>query len=186
MSMVRSLSLMTALAALALGAPGAGAQTTCSQDTQAAFNTTAPCRVNHSIAATVPYLAQVTISSANQVSFGTVTAAQMNVGFTGTVAGPTLQIAANFTWSLSATAGSITAPADVTKSTNDLEFASNTTGTTPSTGFTGLGSAVSIATSQSAVGSSSTYHTFFRMKLAWASDKPGSYSSTVTYTLTAP
>jgi len=115
-----------------------------------------------------------------------VTAAQMNVGFTGTVAGPTLQIAANFTWSLSATAGSITAPADVTKSTNDLEFASNTTGTTPSTGFTGLGSAVSIATSQSAVGSSSTYHTFFRMKLAWASDKPGSYSSTVTYTLTAP
>jgi hypothetical protein len=186
MTMYRSLSLVALLAVVGLSATRADAQTTCSQDTQTAFNTTTPCRVNHSVAATVPYLAQVTMSSANQVSLGTVTAAQMSSGFTGVVAGPTLQIAANFTWSLSATAASITAPEGVSKATNDLEFAANTSGTTPSSGFTGLGSAVAVATNQSAVGSSSIYYTYFRMKLAWASDRPGTYSSTVTYTLTAP
>ena len=184
--MYRSLPFFAVLVVVSFGATRADAQTTCSQDTQTAFNTTTPCRVNHSVAATVPYLAQVTMSSASQVSLGTVTAAQMNNGFTGTVAGPTLQIAANFTWSLSATASSITAPDGVVKATNDLEFATNTSGTTPSAGFAGLGSAVPVATSQSAVGSSSTYYTYFRMKLAWASDRPGTYSSTVTYTLTAP
>lgn len=168
---------------LVVTARSAAAQTNCTQADKATFNAAGTaCAMSHTVSATVPYLAAITASTA-AVSLGTITAAQMTAGFSDVVAGPTLQVAANFTYSLAATSGGFIS---TTKATSDLEVASNTTGTLPSAGFTGLGSSVALASSASATAASTTLHTYFRMKLNWAADAPKAYSATVTYTLTAP
>lgn len=168
---------------LAVTALPAAAQTNCSQADKTTFNAAGTaCAMSHTVSATVPYLAALTAST-TAISLGTVTAAQMTAGYSSTVAGPTVQVAANFTYSLAATSGGFTS---TTKATNDLEVATNTTGVTATTGFSGLGTSVSLASSASATSASTTLYTYFRMKLSWASDAPKSYSSTVTYTLTAP
>ena len=160
------------------------AQTNCGgQSTTTAFNT-AGCSVNHSVSATVPYLASISTSSLAAVTITQPTAATMNA-YTSAAAGPAITVSSNFTYTLTASSSAFTAVGSYTKAKADLEIGTNTSNVSPGT-FTAMGSSVVLASSSSATAASTTLYTFFRMKMQWASDVPGTYSATVTYTLTAP
>jgi len=179
-----SLSVLIGALVVAIPASRAAAQTACSQADKTAFNASATaCTMQHSVTATVPYLASIATSSLATVSLGSATVASMNSGYTDAVAGPSITVSANFQYSLVAASGGFGA---TSKATSDLEVATNTTASAPSAGWLPFSGNVNLVTNQGATAASSTLFTFFRMRLRWASDAPGTYSSTVTYTLVAP
>jgi len=177
-------ALVFGLVALVIPASRAAAQTSCSQADKTTFNASATaCTMQHSVTATVPYLASIATSSLSTVSLGAATVGSMNSGYTSAAAGPSITVAANFQYSLVAASGGFGATG---KATSDLEVATNTTAAAPAAGWLPFNGEVDLVTNQSATAASSTLYTFFRMRLRWASDAPGTYSSTVTYTLVAP
>lgn len=178
------LPILLTVVGLGLPASQVAAQTSCSQADRSTFNASATaCSMQHSVTATVPYLASISTSSLATVSLGSATVSNMNSGYTAAVAGPSLTIAANFQYSLVAAAGGFGATG---KATSDLEVATNSSAAAPTGGWTPFNGEVDLVANQSATASSATLFTFFRMRLRWASDAPGTYSSTVTYTLVAP
>ena len=160
------------------------AQTNCGgQSTTTAFNT-AGCSVNHSVSATVPYLASISTSNLAAVTIAAPTAAAMG-GYTDAAAGPAITVSSNFTYTLTASSSAFAAVGSYTKAKGDLEIGTNTSNVAPGS-FTSMGSNVVMSSSAAATAASTTLYTFFRMKLLWTTDVPGTYSATVTYTLTAP
>ena len=177
------------LAALVAAAVPVAGQTNCGgQADKASFNS-AGCSVNHSVSAVMPYLATITSNSLAGVTIAQPTHANLGTtaaaGYTAAATGPQLTIAANFTYTLTASSGGFATVGAYTKAADDLEIGTNTSAVAPST-FTAMGTAVTLAASQAPTAASSTLFTYFRMKMRWASDLPGTYSATVTYTLTAP
>ncbi len=144
----------------------------------------ATCATTTGLTATVPYLAVINKDISSAV-LPAATVSNMN-GYSEAVAGPTLNIRANFKWTLTATSSGF---ADViaqgvtySKLKGDLEISNTESGTD----WTQMSSSRVLATAGSAATASQDVVTRYRVAYSWAKDLPGSYSATVTYTLTAP
>lgn len=150
---------------------------------------------------TVLYLATSAAASTGSVAFGTVSEADFNAGFKASTSTTTLASAANVrnsivVWtaatSMSGSAGtSSTDAVSSSKSVADLEYS-----TDGGTSWTGLANAASAAAgarlntslTQRARGDFRTTGTTavtYRMKLAYGSDTPGTYTLNFNYTIIA-
>jgi hypothetical protein len=184
---MRITRILMVSAAMTLAAGNLQAQTntaSCNQTAKADFNTT-PCAVTNSIAAVVPYLATVNHTTSS-VQLPAATVASMDAGVSASVSGPTLAVQSNFAYTITATSGGFAANGSYTKAKADLEIATDD----QATAFAPLVDAGVVV-----AGASSTTNTptnsrslplYFRVKYSWVKDLPGTYSATVTYTLTAP
>jgi hypothetical protein len=170
---------------LTLGAAPLAAQTNCGSGTtttNTSFNS-AGCTVSHTVSATVPFLASIG-AVASSFTITAPTATEMAAGFTAQSAGPALSISANFAFTVTATASAFNTVSGYTKPLTDFELNSNTTNTVSGT-WVNLSTQRTLLSSSPASATTMLY-TWFRMKLTWNLDRPGTYTSTVTYTLTAP
>lgn len=167
-------------AAMVVSAGSLQAQENCNEATQAGMQ----CAVTTGLTATVPYLAVINKDISSAV-LPAATVFNMN-GYSDAVAGPTLNIKANFVWTLTATTAGfaqVTAQnVSYTKSSADLEISNTASGTD----WTQMSSSRVLATAGSAATASQDVVTRYRVAYSWAKDLPGAYAATVTYTLTAP
>jgi hypothetical protein len=142
------------------------------------------CITTTELTANVPFLAVINknISSA---ALPAATIATMD-GYSAAVAGPTLNIKANFVWTLTASMGGfaqVTAQGvNYTKANADLEITNTASGDTDWMTFAANRT---LALTQTATATQDVV-TRYRVAYSWAKDLPGAYSATVTYTLTAP
>lgn len=171
---------LLALLALAVSRAPADAQS-CEQ------TGTGSCAISVSLAAAIPFAAQLTVSSAS-TAFGTIGPSTLAAGSTsGTLSatGPTISAIANFGYAVTlkaaASAWSYTGTStDPAKPVSDLRFRLVTTGpfTTLTTGGTQILSG--------SAGTSSSTATFLQSLWNWTTNPPGTYSLPLSVTLTAP
>lgn len=173
-------------AAMTLTAGNIQAQTSasCNQTAKADFNSNS-CAVTNSIAAVVPYLATINHATSS-VTLPAATVANMDAGVSSSVSGPTLTVQSNFAYTITATSGGFAANGSYTKAKSDLEIATEDQ-TSSFAPFADAGVVLAGASSTSNTPTAQrTLPLYFRVKYNWVKDLPGSYSATVTYTLTAP
>ncbi len=167
-------------AAMVVSAGSLRAQENCNESTQLGMQ----CAVTTGLTATVPYLAVINKDISSAI-LPAATVTNMG-GYSTAVSGPTLNIKANFVWTLTATttgfAEVTTQNVSYTKSSADLEISNTASGTD----WTPMSSSRVLATAGSAATASQNVVTRYRVAYSWAKDLPGSYSAQVTYTLTAP
>jgi len=166
-------------AAMVLSAGSLQAQVNCNEATQLGMQ----CQTTTDLSATVPYLAVIN-KNITSATLPAATVTNMD-GYSAAVAGPTLNIKANFVWTLTASMGGFAPLAaqgvNYTKANADLEISNAASGDSWMT----FASSRALASSQTATATQDVV-TRYRVAYSWAKDLPGSYSATVTYTLTAP
>ena len=168
-------------ASMVLASASLQAQTTCSETVANKAALATNCKVTSTVTADVPYLAVIAASTTTN-ALPAATTANMG-GPTDLVAGPTLNVKTNFAWSLSASSTGFAANGSYTKDLADLDIAANEN---PVAGdWKPMSSAVALASTVNPTATQDV-KTSFRVRYSWANDVPGSYSATVTYTLTAP
>ena len=177
---MRTTTISLLSAALFLSAGTLEAQVNCNEATRAGMQ----CQTTTDLTATVPFLAVINKDKTSAV-LPAATVSNMD-GYSTAVSGPTLNIKANFVWTLTATTAGfaqVTAQnVSYTKSSADLEISNTASGTD----WTPMSSSRVLATAGSAATASQNVVTRYRVAYSWTKDLPGSYSATVTYTLTAP
>jgi hypothetical protein len=175
---VTTISLFSA--ALLLSAGSLQAQTNCNEATQAGMQ----CQTTTDLTATVPFLAVINKNITSAV-LPAATVSNMD-GYSVAVAGPTLNIKANFVWTLTASMGGFAPLAaqgvNYTKANVDLEITNTASG---DGAWMTMAASRALATSQTATATQDV-PTRYRVAYSWAKDLPGAYTATVTYTLTAP
>lgn len=180
---ISKIALVSAAMVLSAGSLQAQTVTNCETATQGAMGG-ANCQTTTDLTATVPYLAQITKNITSAV-LPAATVANMTSGYSDAVAGPTLNIKANFVWTLTASMGGfaqvIAQGVTWNKPNVDLEISNVASGDSWMT----FASSRALATSQQQTNTQDV-PTRFRVAYRWEKDLPGSYSATVTYTLTAP
>jgi hypothetical protein len=180
---ISKIALVAAAMVVSAGSLQAQTVTNCNEGTQAGMQGTT-CQTTTDLSATVPYLAVIT-KNITSATLPAATVANMN-GYSDAVAGPTLNIKANFVWTLTATTAGfaqVTAQnVSYTKASADLEISNTASGTD----WTQMSSSRVLATAGSAATATQDVVTRYRVAYSWAKDLPGSYSAQVTYTLTAP
>jgi hypothetical protein len=148
--------------------------------THAAFaqcNGGSSCTVPITATATINAVARLTISSTT-TSLTAPTAADFGTTAGVTSAGPTVTVLSNtgYTLTAAASASTWTAPSGVSKPATDLKMKVGAGPVVP------LGQVGSSTSGTSSTAYSISYNTIYN----WTTDKPGSYSLVVNYTLTAP
>lgn len=151
---------------------------------RAAFNA-ASCSLPHSVGATVGQRAYLSLSSAN-VGMPTATSSSFNSGYVVATSPTTLTVSANFPYVMTASTTAFNTVSGYTKAKSDLEIGLGTASVAPAT-YSQLGSAVTLTPGgPSSPTAAAPLYLYFRMRLQWAVDRPGTYQTTVTYTLTTP
>jgi len=177
---MRTTTISLLSAALLLSAGTLEAQVNCNEATQAGMQ----CQTTTDLTATVPFLAVINKNITSAV-LPAATVSNMD-GYSVAVVGPTLNIKANFVWTLTASMGGFapltTQGVNYTKANADLEVTNTASGDGAWLPFS---QSRALASSQTATATQDVV-TRYRVSYAWAKDLPGAYSATVTYTLTAP
>jgi hypothetical protein len=179
---MRTTTISLLSAALLLSAGSLQAQTTndCNEATQAGMQ----CQTTTDLTANVPYLAVITKNITSAI-LPAATKDNMD-GYSSAVSGPTLNIKANFVWTLTASMGGFaqvtTQNVSYTKANVDLEVTNSVSG---DGAWMTMAASRALATSEIATATKNV-PTRYRVKYSWAKDLPGDYAATVTYTLTAP
>lgn len=180
---ISKIALVAAAMVVSAGSLQAQTVTNCNEGTQAGMQGTT-CQTTTDLSATVPYLAVIT-KNITSATLPAATVANMDT-YSAAVSGPTLNIKANFVWTLTASMGgfaTVTAQGvPYTKANVDLEITNTSSGDTD---WMTMAASRALATSRTAT-SETLVPTRYRVAYSWAKDLPGSYAATVTYTLTAP
>jgi len=170
LSAMRSLLLISAAVVSAANAHVARAQGTCNGGTS-------PCTVPVAATATINTEAVLTISSAN-TTLTVPKASDFGSSAGVTSAGPTITVSSNAGYTLTASADASTwsGPAGTSKPAGDLKMK------------VGAGSVVALGVvgSSSAGTAATVYGISYNTIYNFTTDKPGTYTLVVNYTLTAP
>jgi hypothetical protein len=145
---------------------------------------TGSCALSRGISITINHAAELLLSSTS-TTLTSPTAAVYTAG-SAVDAGPTVTVKANAPWRLNVSAGSSTwtatgALANPSKPVSDLQLGTASTGP-----FTAL----SVSGFQFASGDAATAGTavtlYYNTLWHWTSDPPGTYTETITFTITSP
>jgi hypothetical protein len=172
---MKLLSLSLAVGAVLAAAPVAlQAQQSCIND-----NNPKSCALTVTTSATVNTVMQLTLSS-NTTDLGTPTVADFNAGFKDAV-GPSATVSSNIPWTVTVAATNpFSGPMGTAKPASDVSFSA--TAAYDASQGKALGSTGTPLFSGKA-GQNFSSPVAYRTKWSYASDAPGAYSITVTFTL---
>lgn len=158
----------------AAGASAAAAQGTCA---------TNGCTVTANASASVSTVLRLTVTGS--AALGAPTEADYNTGWKD-VAGPTASVQSNAPWSVNVVGAAANfawtngSGANPNKPASDLKW-----GTVAGTYGNNMGTQAALFSGSTGT-ASATQAIYFRTLWSWANDKPGDYSLTVNFTLSAP
>jgi len=185
---ITTISLFSAALLLSAGSLQAQTITNCDSQTpdQAGSNFQVNCKTTTDLTANVPYLAVIT-KDITQAALPAATVNNMDK-ISDAVAGPTLRIKANFKWTLTADIGTgfdqLEAQGKQYKKESADLLITNMAGSDAL--FEPMNLPFKLASSNEIAATETIVQTQYKVLYRWDRDLPGSYTATVTYTLTAP